>query len=147
MEEKSANGRAEGAQSNVGNIEPIEGELFDWFETGLEGVVWTLLDDIHEAHAGLHVIKEGDHLTIYGRDRSMLWQGTIRCDRETGRIPRPTNPDFKQQAALGQWVHWIQAGFEPDRWAAFFIRPDNDRLRGVLIKRDSKDGTATRKNP
>lgn len=112
----------------------IEGELEDWFETGLEGVVWALADDAQKGYDSLHVIEEGDDLTILDKMGKVLWHGTIECDRKTGATPRPTNPKFVQQQALGCWIHWIQNGFESDRWAEFFMRPDDDRLRGVLVK-------------
>jgi len=115
---------------------PINGVLHDWFETGTEGVIWALIDDDHPDgdYDGLHVIHEGDHLTILSETGQATWQGIIKCDRKIGAIPRPTNPNYIQQAALGCWVHWIQTGFEPDRWAEFFIRGDAAPLRGILIK-------------
>lgn len=115
-----------------------EGELFDWFETGLEGAVWALHADGMEGYAGLQVIEAGDHLTILDQKKRVLWKGVIVCDRKTGRIARPFNPDFKQPQALGYWIHWTQKGFEPDNWAGFFIRPEKDRLRGILKKRESR---------
>lgn len=41
----------------------IRGELVDWFETGLEGVVWVIEPD-GAVGLDLKVIHEGDHLTI-----------------------------------------------------------------------------------
>ena len=113
----------------------IEGELVDWFETGMEGTAWKIVDGVQEGYDGLHAIEEGDELTISDKSGEVLWTGTIQCDYKTGAIPRTTNPEFVQQHALGLWIHWIQAGFHPDRWAEFFIRSDDDRLRGVLIKK------------
>ena len=109
----------------------IRGELVDWFETGLEGVVWAIEPD-GAVGFDLKVIHEGDHLTIVDRDGAIRWQGVIECDRETGKIPRPTNPEFLQQTALGFWIHWVQRGFEPDHWAAFFMRHEEDRYRAIL---------------
>ncbi len=124
---------------NVSDISPfgapVAGELEEWFETGLEGVVWALIESGRKGYAGLHVIEEGDHLTIIDRASNVLWQGIIECDREIGRRSRPPNSKLIQQTALGCWVHWIQRGFEPDAWAKFFIRADDDRLSGVLCKR------------
>ncbi|MFA6286139.1 MAG: hypothetical protein WC661_02045 [Opitutaceae bacterium] len=119
----------------------ITGELEDWFETGLEGVVWALIDDANNGYDSLHVIEEGDDLTVLDKAGTVLWQGTIECDRKTGATPRPTNPHFIQQQALGCWIHWIQKGFEPDHWAEFFIRRPDDRLRGVLVKKSTQVAT------
>ncbi|HWD40180.1 MAG TPA: hypothetical protein VG944_15125 [Fimbriimonas sp.] len=116
------------------NDSTFEGILIDWFETGLEGVVWALEEEEIQGYSGLHPIDEGDHLTILDSDGNALWSGTIVKDRKTGLATRPFNPNFKQQVALGHWVHWIQQGFTPDEWASFFIRADCDRLRGRLSK-------------
>ena len=116
----------------------FEGKLFDWFETGLEGVVWALQDDLHEGYDGLRVIEKGDHLTVFGARRRVLWSGTIRKDRKTGARPRPGNPKFIQPVACGCWVHWIQKGFKPDRWAKFFMRPEGAQLHAILIKKKGR---------
>jgi hypothetical protein len=113
----------------------IEGELFDFFETGCEGVIWMLEDDSRHGREALEMVEEGDHLTIMDQVGIILWQGTIRCNRERGLRPYPMNPEYSQQCALGCWVHWIQDGFEPDEWARFFMRSDSDRLHGVLRKK------------
>ena len=107
----------------------------DWFETGMEGTAWRIIDDLHEGYDSMHTIEEGDELTICDKAGQVLWNGTIQCDYTTGAIPRATNPEFVQPHALGLWIHWIQKGFQPDRWAEFFVRSDDDRLRGVLIKK------------
>jgi len=123
----------------------FEGELMDFFETGTEGVIWTLEDDAHYGYEALQTICEGDHLTILDRVGETVWRGIIRCDKKVGSRPYTMNPQYNQQCALGHWVHWIQRGFKPDAWAAFFIRPDYDRYRGILVrkvgsKRDSRLG-------
>ena len=112
----------------------FEGELNDYFETGTEGVIWMLDDETRYGRAALEPICEGDNLTILGPLGEILWEGTVRCDKKVGYRTYPMNPEYGQQCALGHWVHWIQEGFEPDDWARFFIRPDYDRLRGILIR-------------
>jgi len=113
----------------------FEGELIDFFETGTEGVIWMLEDDSRFGRAALEAICEGDHLMILDALGNIVWRGVIRCDKKIGFRPYPMNPEYGQQCALGHWVHWIQEGFEPDEWAKFFIRPDYDRLRGILVRK------------
>ena len=113
----------------------FEGELIDFFETGTEGVIWMLEDDRGIGREALEPICEGDRLTILDQLGNELWRGIIRCDKKIGLRPYPLNPQYGQQCALGHWVHWIQHGFKPDDWAKFFIRPDHDRLRGVLVRK------------
>jgi hypothetical protein len=113
----------------------IEGELVDYFETGTEGVVWTIDDERRHGREALETICEGDHLTIEDQLGIVLWKGVIRCDKKTGWQRYRMNPEYGQQIALGHWVHWVHKGCKPDDWARFFIRPGNDRLRGVLLKK------------
>ncbi len=42
----------------------VEGVLFGWIETGLEGTVWALQADNDPGYDGLFVLDEGDHLVI-----------------------------------------------------------------------------------
>jgi hypothetical protein len=116
----------------------VEGDLIDYFETGTEGVIWMLEDDSRHGREALEAICEGDHLTITDQLGAIMWHGTIRCDKKTGRRPYPMNPQYGQQCALGCWVHWIQEGFKPDAWASFFMRGDDARLRGVLVKKHGR---------
>lgn len=67
-------------------------------------------------------------------DGDTVWAGVIDCDREVGGRPRPTNPALTQQAALNCWIHWVQRDFEPDEWARLFIRSEDDRYRGILVR-------------
>jgi hypothetical protein len=98
-----------------------------------------LMDESSRDPMALEPIYEGDHLTILDQLGNVSWKGIIRCDKEVGRLRHPLNPENDQQHALGMWVHWIQQGFKPDAWAKFFVRPDYDRLRGILVrKRSSK---------
>ncbi len=117
----------------------IEGYLEDYSATGTEGAIWTLQDDENTGYSGMHLIEEGDHLTITDQLGHRIWAGVIRCDRRSGLRRRPGNPEFQQPCALGHWIHWTQRGFKPDDWARFFLRPDYDRLRGALIKKPHRN--------
>lgn len=125
----------------VVSVEPIAsagvvtGVLEDFFETGTEGVIWSVYDDDNRGYDGLHTIEEGDHLTICDQLGHRIWAGIIRCDRKAGWKRYPLNPKYGQPCALGHWVHWTQKGFKPDVWARFFIRPQRDRLRAILRKK------------
>jgi hypothetical protein len=113
----------------------VEGELIDFFETGTEGVIWMVEDDERYGHGALQNICEGDHLTILNKVGGVIWRGVIHCDKKIGWRRYPSNPKYGQQCALGHWVHWIQKEFQPDDWARFFIRPDHDRLRAILVRK------------
>ncbi len=115
----------------------IEGVLYDFSETGTEGLLWSLVDADSSSYESLHVIAPGDHLTISDQLGNRIWAGTIRADKKSGRRRYPRNPKLGQPAALGYWIQWTQKGFKPDDWALFFVRPEYDRCRGVLVKKRS----------
>jgi hypothetical protein len=123
---------------NAESQDPIEGELIDFFETGTEGTLWAVQDDRGMDYDSIHVLRAGDHLTIADQFHLKVWEGIIECDTESGWKRYPLNPELGQPCALGRWIHWTQAGFQPDEWASLFMRPDSDRLRGVLIRSDTE---------
>ncbi len=118
-------------------LRKIHGVLEDFFETGTEGVIWSVVSEDDHGYDALYPIEEGDHLTIQDQLGRKMWSGKIRCDRRAGWRRYPLNPKYGQPCALGHWVHWTQRGFKPDDWARYFIRPEYDRLRGILRKKQS----------
>lgn len=118
------------------NIKEYVGKLTSWFETGCEGTYWMLQSDVKSPYLlyeCLVSLDNGDHLTIYGEDNSVVWEGIIDEDDEVGYQPYPMNPQYGQPCALGLWIHWTQRGFQPDEWARFFI-PDGKPFRAKLVK-------------
>lgn len=119
---------------------PISGILEGFWETGTEGVLWSLCEEPPRGYDGLHILENGDQLTVFNEDGSVLWQGVIDLEYETGYRPFPQNPEYGQQAALGYWVHGCQRGFAIDDWAYMFMGPycHNPRyptpLKGQLVK-------------
>jgi len=116
-------------------LRKIRGVLEDFFETGTEGVIWSVVSEDDHGYDALYPIEEGDHLAIQDQLGRKLWSGIICCDRKAGWRRYPLNPKCGQPCALGHWIHWTQRGFKPDDWARYFIRPEYDRLRGILRKR------------
>jgi hypothetical protein len=113
----------------------FKGVLDWWFETGTEGVVWILQEDGKTGYSGLVVIKPGDYLKVFRADGSVIFEGGITLDITTGLQASPYNPEYKQQAALGYWIHWIQQGWSPDDWARLFMPEEGKpHLRAELTR-------------
>ena len=118
------------------------GALEPFFETGCEGIIWSLVEDGKQGYDGLHEIHEGDHLTVFGENNEVLFSGEISCDRRIGWMEYPLNPGHGQPAALGYWIHWTQRGWQPDDWAKLFFHPylkgnaDKPVLRAELTKKE-----------
>ena len=123
-------------------MKAYSGTLQTWFETGTEGLLWVLYVDDEFKGKGdkllgyddFALIEQGDHLTIYGHDGKMIFEGEIVPDFEEGRQKLP-NSEYGQPVALGYWIHWTQRGWRADAWARlFFSEPP---LRAELIKRSA----------
>ena len=118
----------------------ITGLLEGFWETGTEGVLWALEEEPFKGYEGLHILENGDELTVFNADGSVLWKGVIDLEYETGYRNFPLNPQYGQQAALGYWVHGCQRGFAIDDWAYMFMGPHchepryPQRLKGELRK-------------
>ena len=86
-------------------------------------------DGVHWSYKGLRELKDGDDFTVYADDGSVLWHGIIQHDTTTGLIPRQVlregtlmnHPTWKQQVVGGMWVHWVQAGIDPEAWGQLFV--------------------------
>ncbi len=101
----------------------LAGTLEPFFETGTEGVVWSLETNGIPGYAGLCCLENGDELLIYDESGGVAWQGVVDLEYDRHYRPYPTNPQYGQQEIRGRWVHGFQRNLEPDVWAsAFFSR-------------------------
>lgn len=104
----------------------IEGILEPHFETGTEGIVWSVYADrrlvtSYEqwSYDKLYSLHDGDRLIVYAPDnKTVVFDDFIDLDWNAGIVH---DPGPGGQEALGFWVHGIQRGFEPDDWARFFF--------------------------
>lgn len=115
-------------------MKEMKGVCFLHSATGTEGGWWAMQEDgfVREdgywRYEGLRLLEEGDDLTVFAEDGSVLWHGIIHKDTETGAIPRQVIDDgklanhqtWKQQVVDGMWVHWIQKGMDPEAWGKLF---------------------------
>jgi len=64
-------------------------------------------------HEGLHILKDGDLLTIYDKKTEIpVWHGEIKLKQ---------HPLFTEHA-FGFWIHADQEDVERDTWAKYFFR-------------------------
>lgn len=114
-----------------------EGTTEAYFETGTEGIIWSVVIDgkFEDRREALRSLCKGDKLTVLGKDGMPLWEGVIDYDWRTGYEKYPLNPALGQQVALGAWVHGVQKGFKPNDWAKLFFEPK----RCILIKGPRND--------
>ncbi len=101
----------------------IIGKLEPFFETGTEGIVWSVYEDGKTGYDGLNGIEDGDYLTVFDpKDKTtIIWEGHIDFDWEINFRPYPANPEHGQQSVGGYWVHGLQRGLPPEQWATWFF--------------------------
>ncbi len=65
------------------------------------------------SYEGLHVLNDGDHLTIWDEDRTeQVWDGVIDlCEH-----------DLFTEGAGGMWIHADQKGIPREMWSEWFFR-------------------------
>lgn len=98
---------------------PLRGILHLWSETGTEGGYWAFQDgqfiraDGSWSYDGLHVLEEGDKLTIFSKENpaEVVWTGTISLRQF---------PVFSEEAR-GLWIHADQNSIARATWANWFL--------------------------
>lgn len=96
-----------------------------FWETGTEGVFWSVLDrgQSDSVNSGLYTLEDGDVLTIYERDEPdrVAWCGTIDFEYESHQEVAFHNPNYRAQAVFQHWVHGLQRNVDAERWATYFF--------------------------
>jgi len=105
--------------------EELTGLLDFFFETGTEGGFWAFQDSRYISpptqefpegqwsYEGLHILKDGDFLTIYSKDNptEIVWSGVISL----------RNYPLFTEAVFGLWIHADQEGVDRETWARWFF--------------------------
>lgn len=110
----------------------IKGKLDPFFETGTEGVLWSLYDENNKGYESLHVLKNGDYLKVFNENNTIYWEGEIKLEYKRNYQPFPMNPQYGQQAVLGYWVHGLQEILNPEYWGKMFF----NQMKAELIKKE-----------
>jgi hypothetical protein len=110
----------------------IFGELDPFWETGTEGVLWSVRCPYLPSYDGDFILKNGDFLTVLNDDCSVLWAGKIKYEYRRNFVLFPNQKDFPgggQQSVGNYWVHGLQKNLDPDTWADMFFA----RKQAMLI--------------
>lgn len=112
----------------------LNGTLEAFYETGSEGVLWSLCDDENKKYESLHVLKNGDYLKVFDKNNQVYWEGEIKLEYERNYQSFPMNPQYGQQALLGFWIHGLQYNLEPEFWGKMFF----DKMKAELNIKEVK---------
>jgi len=102
----------------------VRGRLEAFFETGTEGIIWSLHDSSLPAYDGLWPLYDGDQLQVIDGDG---WQGVVNLEYHRNHQESPYG-GIGGQVASGFWVHGFQDDLDPDVWAKMFF----DGYRAIL---------------
>ena len=102
-------------------VNDINTHLEPYFETGTEGVIWSVQID-NLGYEGLYPLKNGDELIVYTKDRcAIVWKGIVHLEFERLYTHYPGNPQYGQQLIFNRYVHGFQSNLEPHVWANWFF--------------------------
>jgi hypothetical protein len=104
----------------------VRGRLEPFYETGTEGVVWSLQDPWLPGYDGLWCLRDGDHLKVIDGG----WEGKISLDYQRNQMSNEHG--YSGQAVYGFWVNGLQEDAEAERWAHMFV----NRARAILTPGD-----------
>lgn len=96
------------------------GVLEPFWETGSEGVHWSVEEDGKLGYASLHGLRDGDWLRVFSAEGGVLFDGEVHLECKRNLRPLPGNPQYSQQEVNGYWVHGLQIDVAPETWAAWF---------------------------
>lgn len=108
----------------------FRGRLSNFFETGSEGTYWVLEQSDNNDVKELIFLRTGDELTIRDENGAVIFNGLIAEDRSINLQRRPST-QVLQPVNNGHWVHWFQAGVDPDVWASWFM---TGKFTGILVR-------------
>lgn len=115
-------------------INEYSGTLETYFETGMESIALILHDDrglgekMPNSEERFHsmgwtfFIQDGDDLTVYNKDKTHIWSGTIKKDRAA-------------MSKDGYYLSIVPIGVSVDEWVSWFSRG----YRGVLKRRENEN--------
>ena len=107
----------------------ISGVLDAFFETGTEGVIWSLYDDKNNGYDSLHCLENGDYLKVFSESGEIEWEGIVDLEYKRNYRSFPNNPDYGQQEVFGFWVHGLQSDLNPEMWANLFFNKFKAELK------------------
>ena len=102
-------------------VREIHGRLYAYFETGTEGVVWSIIEDGKDGYDALNCLEAGDKLIVFEDDGKAIWDGVVNLEYELHRQPHEYNPSYLQQTTLGYWVRGLQTDVNPEFWGKMFF--------------------------
>lgn len=100
----------------------ITGTLDAFFETGTEGVIWSIIEDGKDGYDGLNPLRSGDYLSVFDKAGNLIWEGNVSYNYTDRYQSYPLNPQYGQQAVNDMWVHGLQNGVIPEDWALWFTK-------------------------
>jgi hypothetical protein len=107
------------------SIMVVHGRLYPFQETGTEGVIWSVDDDLALSYDALRPLEAGDHLQIFGSDGSILWSGPIDNALTYQGWDDPVERQWEFEASMARG---FSSTSNSERWDRMFYRRRCARL-------------------
>lgn len=111
------------------------GQLEAFFETGTEGVVWSVVEHNKVGYDALNCLQNGDYLKVFAPDETVLFEGEILLEWSRNKQASPLNPEYVKQVVNGLWVNGLQYNVAPDDWSLWFT--NTYRCEFMILERTS----------
>lgn len=108
--------------SNKQGLLRVVGELDAFFETGTEGVVWSMHWAGIPGYTGLIPFRDGDRIVAYATPTQAAWDIRLQLEYQRRFRPYPLNPKYGQQEINGLWVHGFEKTMDPEKWSEPFFQ-------------------------
>ena len=107
----------------------IEGKLMPYYETGMEGTLWSVHEDGKDGYDGLNPLENGMLLTVFNdaARTQVLWQGTIDFEKDRAQQEALLRAQ-KYPPRLGPWGYGLPKNIHPYDWVNMFSQEKPARI-------------------
>ena len=112
----------------------IEGTLMPYYETGMEGTLWSVHEDGKDGYDGLNPLQDGQLLTVFNdaARTEVLWQGVIDLERDPQKQDELLRAQ-KYSTRLGPWGYGLPKNIHPYDWVNMFANEKPARVEPARI--------------
>ncbi len=107
----------------------IEGKLMPFYESGLEGTLWSIHEDGKEGYDGLNPLQSGHILTVFNdaARTEVLWSGVVDFEMDRQSQSGLLHAQ-KYSTRLGPWGYGLPRNMHPYDWVNMFAAEKPARL-------------------
>jgi hypothetical protein len=108
----------------------IDGCLCAFYETGLEGTLWSVQQGGVDGYDGLHPIEDRHILTVFNdlARSNILWEGEVQLEQDRDKQLEYLR-ESKYSLRLGPWGYGLPTNIHPFDWVDMFSQKKPAQLK------------------